>query len=87
MSMSLTLALIWLVLANVIAMFPSKRNHWPAAWGLIAIGIPILGYVTLENGPIYGLITLSAGASILRWPLIYLWRWLRGARRRGKQME
>ncbi len=80
MSISLIIGLLWLVLANVIGMFPSKHKHWPAAYFLIAIGVPILGYVTYENGPIIGLLTLVAGASILRWPLIYLWRWIRRGR-------
>ncbi len=76
MSLSLVLAMVWIVLANLIAMLPSRRNHWPAAYVLIALGIPLLGYVTYENGPLVGLLALMAGASILRWPLIYLWRWL-----------
>lgn len=78
MSLALIIALLWLVLANVIAMFPSRHHHWPAAYALIAIGVPILGYLTYSNGPIIGLIALIAGASILRWPLIHLWRWIRG---------
>ncbi len=80
MSLSLIAVLFWLVLANVIAMFPSKKNHWPAAYALIAIGVPLLGWATLENGPVIGLLSLIAGASVLRWPLIYLWRWLRRGR-------
>lgn len=77
MTLSLSLACLWAVVANVIAMFPSKRAHWPAAYGLIAVGIPLVGYVTYENGPFVGLLVLAAGASILRWPIIYLVRWLR----------
>lgn len=77
MTLSLTLTCLWAVLANVIALFPSKRQHWPAAYGLIAVGIPLLGYVTYENGALVGLAVLAAGASILRWPVIYLWRWAR----------
>ncbi len=77
MSLSLILALLWLVAANVIAMFPSKRNHWPAAYLLIALGVPLLGYLTYENGPLVGVLALAAGASLLRWPVFYLWRWLR----------
>ena len=74
MTTSLILACVWVVLACAIAMFPSKRHHWPAAYVLIAIGIPLLGYVTYENGPWLGLLCLVAGMSILRWPVIYLWR-------------
>ncbi|MCP5038872.1 MAG: DUF2484 family protein [Rhodobacteraceae bacterium] len=76
MSLSLILGLLWLVLANVLAMVPSRDNHWRRAYILIAIGIPLLGYITYENGPWIGLIMLAAGASILRWPLRYLWAWL-----------
>jgi len=58
-------------------MLPSRDHHWRAAYALIAAGIPILGWVSWSNGPWVGLIVLAAGASILRWPLIRLWRWLR----------
>ncbi len=77
MTTSLICALLWLVLANVIGMFPSRKKHWPAAYALIAIGIPLLGWVTLENGPFVGLLALIAGSSVLRWPIVYLWRWLK----------
>ena len=46
MGTSLILAAIWFIVANLIALLPSKRNHWPQAYVLIALGIPILGYVT-----------------------------------------
>ncbi len=82
MNLSITLACIWAVTATLIAMLPSRDHHWRAAYVLIALGIPILGYVTYQNGPWLGLIVLAAGASILRWPLIYLWRWARGRRAR-----
>lgn len=77
MTNSLILVCLWAVTAMVIAMIPSKRHHWPQAYVLIAVGIPLLGYVTYENGPLIGLICLAAGASVLRWPLIYLGRWVR----------
>ncbi len=78
MTLSLILAAIWAIVANVLAMTPSKDNHWRRAYVLIAIGIPLLGYVTYENGPWFGLAVLLAGMSVLRWPVIYLTRWLRG---------
>jgi hypothetical protein len=73
----LALCFVWLIAANVIAMFPSRDRHWRAAYGLIAIGVPLLGWVTYEAGPIVGMVVLAAGASILRWPVVYLWRWLK----------
>lgn len=77
MTLSLILASAWAVLANVIAMFPSRRQHWPAAWGLIVVGIPLLGFVTYENGPLIAIVVAAAGMSVLRWPVIYLTRWVR----------
>lgn len=69
MPLSLTLAALWVVVACAAGMAP-QRFHWPAAWALIATGIPILGLVTFAMGPAFGLIALVAGASILRWPIL-----------------
>jgi hypothetical protein len=77
MTPSLIAALLWLVLANLLAMVPSRDNHWRRAYMLIALGVPILGLVTWQNGPWVGLIILLAGMSVLRWPVIYLARWIR----------
>jgi hypothetical protein len=78
MTFSLTLACLWATAANLLAMLPSRDNHWRRAYGLIGLGIPLLGYVTYENGPWVGLLVLVAAMSLLRWPVIYLLRWLRG---------
>lgn len=68
---------LWLVAANLLGMVPSRDNHWARAYGLIALGLPLLGYIVFQNGVLVGLAFLAAGASVLRWPLIYLARWLR----------
>ena len=78
MTFSLTLACLWAAAANLLAMLPSRDNHWRRAYGLIGLGIPLLGYVTYENGPWVGLFVLVTAMSMLRWPVIYLMRWLRG---------
>ncbi|MFZ5962730.1 DUF2484 family protein [Thalassococcus sp. BH17M4-6] len=83
MTTSLILAFVWALAANVLAMIPSKDSHWTRAYVLIAIGIPLLGYVTYENGPWIGLLVLAAGMSVLRWPVRYLWRWVQGRFGRG----
>ena len=75
--MLIAAAALWFILANVVAMFPSKDLHWRFAYGMIAIGVLILGWVTYQNGQWIGLILLAAGGSVLRWLLIYLTRWVR----------
>lgn len=81
MTVSLTLAALWALVANLLAILPSRDNHWRRAYALIAIGIPLLGYVVCENGPWWGLGVLCAAMSVLRWPIVYMGRWLR---RRGR---
>lgn len=78
MNWPLLLALLWLLSANVLAMIPSKDNHWQRAYILIALGVPLLIWLTYENGLLIGVMFLLAAASVLRWPVIYLMRWLRG---------
>ncbi len=77
MSLPLTFAFLWLIAANLIAMLPSRDHHWRAAYGLIALGIPLLGWLTWAAGPLWGMAFLAAGCSVLRWPVIHLWRWAR----------
>lgn len=77
MTLPLALCLVWLIAANLIGMFPSRDRHWRAAYVLIAVGVPLLGWVTWESGPVVGLLLLAAGASILRWPVVNFWRWVR----------
>ncbi|MEW2913182.1 DUF2484 family protein [Leisingera sp. JC11] len=84
MTLSLTLAAVWALAANILAMIPSRDNHWRRAYVLIALGIPLLGYVTYENGPWWGLAVLLAGMSVLRWPVLYFGRWLRRVASAGK---
>lgn len=76
MSLSLIAACVWAIIATVVALVPS-RSHWPAAYVLIVIGIPLVGWVTYQNGPVLGLLVLAGGASMLRWPILYGLRKLR----------
>lgn len=82
MTLSLILVCLWAVVANLLAMAPSRDNHWRAAYALIAVGIPLLGYATYQSGPLIGLLLLAAGMSVLRWPVIHLTRRVRGQARR-----
>ena len=77
MKLSLIALFLWLFTANVLAMIPSKDNHWRRAYGLIAVAVPLLIWVFWENPAWVGILALLAGMSVLRWPVIYLGRWLR----------
>jgi hypothetical protein len=76
-TLPLALCLLWLIVANLIGMLPSRDKHWRAAYVMIAVGVPLLGWLTWVAGPLIGLAFLAAAASILRWPVVYLWRWIR----------
>ena len=77
MSLSLVLSVLWIVTASVMALLPSRDNHWRRARVLIVTGLPLVVFVFWQNGPWWGLAVSAAGASILRYPLLRLWRWLR----------
>lgn len=83
MPLSLTLASLWGITACLLGLAP-RRIHWPAAYILIATGIPLLGYVTLQMGPWWGLALMAAGMSVLRWPMVHAGRWLRRRLDRGR---
>ena len=68
MPVSLTLVCLWVLAAALAGSLP-RRFHWPCAWGLIVTGIPLLGFVTFQAGPVWGVLALACGASVLRWPL------------------
>lgn len=84
MTTSILIALAWFVAANVAGLLPSRNNHWRRAYLLIATGVPILGYVTYESGPLIGAVCFVAGASVLRWPIIFLGRWMRSKLQRSE---
>lgn len=77
MSLSMIAALLWMVIANVRAMFPSKDNHWRFAYAMIAIGLPILIWVYIDHGPLLAAILLVGAMWVMRWPVIYLTRWVK----------
>ena len=60
MTASLTLACLWAIIASIVAMVP-RRFHWPGVVALIAAGIVLPGWVTWQNGPLWGMLVLAAG--------------------------
>ena len=71
----LTLGCLWLIVANLIAVLPTRDHHWRAAYALMAAGLPLLIWITATQQALWSAAFLLAAASILRWPLWHLWRW------------
>ena len=68
---------LWVLLAFVMAAIPSTDNHWRRAYILIAMGVPLLGWLIWVYGFWIGLLGLLVGSLVLRWPVFYLWRWIK----------
>ncbi len=77
MNAAIAAGCVWLIAANVTAMFPSKDHHWRNAYMLIALGLPLVVWIAWAAGWLMAAVFLGVGASVLCWPVIYLGRWLR----------
>lgn len=76
---SLIAAACWGLFASVLGMLPSRNNYWRRAYVLIALAVPMLVWVFLENPVWVGALVALAVLSVLRWPALYALRWLRRA--------
>ncbi len=76
---------LWVVLAFVMAAIPSNDNHWRRAYVLITIGIPLLIWIVWQHGVLMGLFGLIVGCLVLRWPVYFLWRWIKQTTRKDAQ--
>lgn len=69
---------LWVVLSWVLQTVLTARQSWPAAYGLIAIGVPIVIWLGWSAGWLWALLGVAVMMLVLRWPVIYLGRWLKG---------
>lgn len=76
MSPAMVAACLWVLAAAVAGMIPSRDNHWTRAYALMAVFVPLLLWVLLRDGWVWGLVVLVCGLSVFRWPVIHLFRWL-----------
>lgn len=77
MSGSLILACLWIVAASGLAI-GLRRLQGGVIYLLIVLGIPVAGWVTLQHGPLLGMVSVGIGAVLLRWPLVRLYQRARG---------
>ena len=76
MTPALITASLWALTATLVALAP-RRYHWRGAWALIITGVPLIGWITSQHGALVGLLCLAAGTSVLRYPVLHLFRKLR----------
>lgn len=70
-------ACIWVIIAWTLSVVLSAKQSWPAAYGLIAIGIPILLWLGMTIGWGASAVAFAVGCLVLRWPVIYAGRWIK----------
>lgn len=70
-------ACVWVVTAWVLSVVLTSKQSWPAAYVLIAVGVPLLLWLWHDLGPMAAFVGLVTGMVVLRWPVIYLGRWLK----------
>ncbi|MEM9797383.1 MAG: DUF2484 family protein [Pseudomonadota bacterium] len=75
--MALIALCLWVVVAWLLMVTLTAKQSWPAAYCLIAVGVPILVWLWTSTGPFWALLGLAVMGLVLRWPVIYLGRWLK----------
>ncbi|CTQ50236.1 DUF2484 family protein [Jannaschia donghaensis] len=69
---------LWVVVAWLLQVVLTAKQSWPAAYGLIVLGVPIVIWLTWSGGWVWGTVGAAVMLLVLRWPVIYLGRWIRG---------
>ncbi len=61
---ALLMVLLWAIAASLV---PYLRLRWRARafWALVAIGVPVLGWLTFVTGPLIGLAGFAIGIATL----------------------
>ncbi|UXU74897.1 MULTISPECIES: DUF2484 family protein [unclassified Paracoccus (in: a-proteobacteria)] len=60
-------AILWGICACLLPRV-SARKRSAMLWGLVLTGVPVLGWLTYLLGPVFGVLFLSLGLSLLVWP-------------------
>lgn len=68
---------LWVIVAWVLSLVLTAKQSWPAAYVLIAAGVPILWLLWVQIAPWAALGGFVVGCVVLRWPVIYLGRWIK----------
>ncbi|MEI6801305.1 MAG: DUF2484 family protein [Pseudomonadota bacterium] len=69
---SLVAFVLWLLATTLTARVSCPTRQGRAAMGLVIAGIPLLGWITWLNGPVWGGLALVIGCVVLRLPIARL---------------
>ena len=78
MSLSLTLACLWVLAAAIVAMLPMRLQYAPGL-ALLVASLPLMTFVGMQHGWLWVAAVLFAVLSMFRKPLWHLGRKLAGA--------
>lgn len=73
MSLSLTLASLWVIAAAVTALLPMRLQYAPGL-ALLALSVPLAVFVAMQHGALPVLLVVFAVVSMFRRPLFFLAR-------------
>lgn len=77
MTLSLTLAMLWVFASTIVAFLPEERQVRPGSLLLVVAPVLIWG-LAHDFGPLAGIAALAAFVALYRSPLRYLWTLFRG---------
>ncbi len=81
MTLSLTLAAFWVIIATFLAFLPMRLQYVPGL-ALLVLAVPLLVFIAIQHGVWIVLLVLAGFASMFRRPLAYLIRHLLARKKR-----
>ncbi|MAC77527.1 MAG: UDP-N-acetylmuramate--alanine ligase [Rhodobacteraceae bacterium] len=82
MTLSLTLAILWVFASTIVAFLPVERQFRPGSLLLVTAPLLVWG-LAHDFGPLAGIAALAAFVSLYRNPLRSLWTLFRGPVEQG----
>ncbi len=83
MTLSLTLACIWVLVATILAVLPMRFQYVPGI-ALLILAVPLLIFIGMQHGVWFVLLVLAGILSMFRNPLFYFSRRLFHRFKRGE---
>ena len=75
--MGLIALCLWVIAAAVLQWITTVKQSWPAAYGLMVVAVPVL-WLLWGHSPLHVLLGLVTMGAVLRWPVRYGWRRVKG---------